>query len=65
MSEKRDRRPPRRSAVQLTNFVTRLHKVGAKPTSIKLYPDGTLEAFFAPSEPAGLDLESKMQKLMG
>jgi hypothetical protein len=63
--QKNEQRPSNRSAVQLTNFVTRLHKVGAKPTSIKLHPDGTLEATFASGEASGLDLELKMQRMAG
>jgi hypothetical protein len=63
MPQEKERRKSSRSAVQLSNFVTRLHKIGAPPVSIKLHPDGTLEAFFAASVPTGLDLELKMQQM--
>lgn len=53
-----------RSAVRLSTFITRLHAIGAKPASIELRPDGTLIAVFAQSDPAGLDLENRMDQMM-
>jgi hypothetical protein len=65
MEQEKERRKSSRSAVQLSNFVTRLHKIGTPPVSIKLHPDGTLEATFAPLTNTSLDLELKMRQMAG
>lgn len=63
--QKAQKPPARRSAVQLKTFITRLHEVGAKPAEVHLRPDGTLVAVFAKSDAAGLELESRMDAMMG